>query len=391
MRVFVVGAGAVASVLVKKLSEDKEISAVSCGTIDLKRAKEFIDTADPKVSLIFLDAFDSNELVKAINGFDLVINASLPELNTKIMEAALKVGAHYQDCASLLADWKTPEQLSFDKDFKKAGLVGLFGASAAPGLSNLLAREAFDSFDSVEWIKFKLFEEQNSTVPVFSWSPEHTANELAAKPLFFKEGKFVFAKPFSDNESYSFPSPIGVKKTVNLFGDEVSTIPIFLNVRNVDFKSGGSDIDYAMGLYSEVTASGKVSDSIGDNEENINLFVKNTVPVPSPKELQQMIKDEIVKNAVFAISVEAIGIKDGKKISKTLSVVFPNIHKITQLHPGATYISYPSGICAYAFAKLVTKLSNKGVCPPEALGASERKFVFDILAKNGIVPIYALA
>ena len=115
MRVLLIGAGAVGSVISKLLSKEKSISEVICASNDLKRAKEFIDTKNSNVCLAKLDASNTNQVVKAAKGCDLIINASLPHFNEKIMTAALKVRVNYQDLCSRLKDLKTPEQLQFHK------------------------------------------------------------------------------------------------------------------------------------------------------------------------------------------------------------------------------------------------------------------------------------
>src|SRR2546427_4744609 len=100
MRILIIGAGAVSSVLSKILSKDRKTSEIVCASIDIKKARDFIDTNDKKTSIEKLDASKKTEILKIAKDFDLIINASLPQFNENIMEAALKTGSNYQDLAS---------------------------------------------------------------------------------------------------------------------------------------------------------------------------------------------------------------------------------------------------------------------------------------------------
>ena len=202
MKILIVGAGAVSSVITHHLSTDKRVSEVLCGSNDLKRARSFIKVHNKKIKLISLDAANINDIVRRAVGVDLIINASLPRFNVNIMEAALKVGAHYQDLASELKDLKTVEQFKFNKRFERAGLTGLINTGVAPGVTNLLAREAADMFDVVDSIHIRCVEEQKASEFVFSWSAETTFDDLTAPPLVYKNGKFKTTKPFHDPEDY---------------------------------------------------------------------------------------------------------------------------------------------------------------------------------------------
>ena len=161
-------------------------------------------------------------------------------------------------------------------------------------------------------------------------------------------------------------------------------------MKNADFKSCGSDLDLAISFYRQMKDSGKLSGRIGDSADNIGLFSKNATPVPTPQEMRSLVEEGIIESAVFAVAVQATGSLRGKKAQKTISIVFPDIKEITRIRPGATYISYPSGIAAYAFSKIIPKLSEKGVYPPEALGKKERKMVLRELEKRGIKAIYGM-
>ncbi|KKU48653.1 hypothetical protein A3H10_00550 [Candidatus Uhrbacteria bacterium RIFCSPLOWO2_12_FULL_46_10] len=385
MTILIVGAGAVASVISRHLARDRGVSKIICASRNIKRAKQFINSQDRKIKLIFLDASRINGIIKAAKGVDLIINASLPAFNENIMTAALKVGANYQDLASRLLDLKTVEQLKFHARFKKAKLVGLINTGVAPGVTNLLARLAADKLDEVRSIRFRLLEEQEASELIFAWSAETILDELTAPPIVYKNGKFIFTKPFSDQEEYQFPSPFGKKRMFSIYGDEVATIPRYIKVRHVDFKSSGTDIELAKALYRLGLFNKRPISFDGRQVIPVKFFSRLAPKVPSPGEMRGMIQSGVVDNAIFVAVVEVEGKQAGHNLIIKNSAIFPDLKEISKKFSGATYISYPTGTAAYAFAKIIPKIKTYGVFPPEALRAEERKEVLRELESRNIV------
>jgi saccharopine dehydrogenase (NAD+, L-lysine-forming) len=385
MTILIIGAGAVASVMTRYLIKDRGIAKVICASKDIKRAKQFINHKERKIKLIFLDASRIGEIIKAAKGADLIINASLPAFNENIMMAALKVGANYQDLASRLLDLKTVEQLKFHSRFKKAKLVGFINTGVAPGITNLLARQAADKLDEVRAIRFRLLEEQKASELIFAWSAETILDELTAPPLVYENGKFIFTKPFGGQEEYQFPSPFGKRQMFSIYGDEVATIPHYIKVRRVDFKSSGTDIEFAKALYRLGLFNKKSISFDGRQIIPVKFFSKLAPRVPSPEEMRGMIKRGVIENAIFAAVVEVEGKQAERKITIKASAIFPDLKEISKKFFGATYISYPTGTAAYAFAKVIPKIKTYGVFPAEALRADLRKEVLLELESRGIV------
>jgi len=385
MKILLIGTGAVGSVVSQYLSKDHDVSEVICASNNMERAKEFINTASEKIKLADLDASNIDEIVDKARGVDLIINASLPRFNENILEAALRVGAHYQDLASELADLKTAEQLKFNEKFKQAGLVALINAGVAPGITNLLAREAGDKLNTVDEIHFRCVEEQKASEFIFAWSAETTLDDLTAPPLVYRNGQFFLTKPFDDPEEYEFPQPFGKRNAFSIYGDEIATVPLFIKTKIVDFKSSGSDTEFSKAL-SRLGLFNKEPIKLNGGEIIPLEFFKRIAPkVPSPTKMKQLIKNGVIENAIFALVVEVIGKEKGQDMKIKMSATFPDLKEIYKIFPGATYISYPTGTAAYSFSKIIPKMKSAGVFPPEALEDEMRKDVLLNLERNGIV------
>lgn len=384
MKVIILGAGAVGSVIAKFLSEDKEIKQVVCADKNLSRAKQFVNFKNKKLSLMELDITDSKKLVSVLKDSDLVINASLPRFNGLVLKACLEAKANYQDLCSYLDKYNKPEQLAFDAEFKKAGLVGLINTGMSPGVTNLLARNAADDFDSIDYIKIRTLQHQNSVQPIFALSPEIILEESTEPSLVYRNKKFEFVQPFSEVEEYDFPFPSGKKFVFSVYGDEIATLPRYINVNNVDFRASGNDIESAKALF-DLGLLQKEPIKIGESSFVPLDFISKGMPdVPTPKEMLGLIKKGVFKESEVVIAVELLGKKFGKKISLKSSVRFPSTAEINKIFPGATYISFPTGLSAYCFSKIIPKTQEKGIYPPEALNPEKRHNALLELAANGI-------
>jgi len=386
MKIFIVGAGGVASALCKCLTKERTISKVTCGSFDVDKAKEYIDTKPKKINLLNkrLDASNISQVAKEINGYDLVINASLPNHNESIMKAALASKANYQDLCSYMLDYKTIEQLKYHDRFRQAGLVGLINTGVSPGITNILAAEGKDKFEEVNEIKIFSIEEQKSRQLIFAWSPEVTLLELTVPPLAYKKGKFVLVKPFSDSEKYKFPDPIGEKYTVNIEGDEVGTLPFYMKVKNISYRACGTDIDFGEALSRLGFLSKKPVKIYREKIKPVDLFIKLAPPVPTPKEMIKLVKEGVIEDAIFMSVVEILGLQKKKKMILKNIVIYPDLTEIMKRMPGATYISYPTAVAAASFVKTIPQIKMRGVFPPEALSSKIRRDILIELEGYGI-------
>jgi saccharopine dehydrogenase-like NADP-dependent oxidoreductase len=385
MKILLIGAGAVSSVLAKLLADDQSVSKIVCTSRDTKRAKEFIGAGNRKIKIVALNTSDGKAINRIAKGSNLIVNVSLPRFNETVMEAALKVGAHYQDLASELADQRTAEQLKFHERFRHAGCVALINCGISPGVTNLLAREAADELDKTETIHFRSLEEQKASELILAWSAETMLDELTTPPLVYKNKRFASTKPFDNPEEYEFPHPFGKRQVFSIYGDEVATIPLFLNVKNVDYKIAGADIDLSKVLY-RLNLFNKKPVLYGNKKIiPVDFFRRIAPKVPTPKEMSKMIKNGSVENAVYFSAIETIGKKGKNNIKITMSAAFPDLKSIPQKFSGSTYISYPTGVAAYAFFKALNQIKSSGVFPPEALSREARNVVILELTKKGIV------
>jgi hypothetical protein len=174
-----------------------------------------------------------NTLPQRVKAGDIIVNAATTELNEQLIELALSKRAHYVDMGS---DMKAGycEQLLYATQFKEKQLKAVINAGLAPGLTNVLAREAFDQ--GIEELKLFYLERAGPT-PVFLWSPKIATADYLSTPVVWNRGSGVnYVK--REVVKYAFPG-FGVVDTKTFLHDEVASLGITLNPKHVSVHIGG--------------------------------------------------------------------------------------------------------------------------------------------------------
>jgi saccharopine dehydrogenase-like NADP-dependent oxidoreductase len=384
MKILLLGGGAVGYVISKYLLKDDAVSEITCGDIDISRARKAMPPND-KITFKRVDISKADDVAKLAKDTDLIINAANYKFNLPVMKAAIKSGNNYLDLASHqnISPFKA-EQLFMHRKFVKAKITGLINAGIAPGVSNLMARELADEFDSADEIKIMLAELEKTNRPVSFWSPETYVEECGAKVPVLENGKFKLKEPLSDCEAYDFPYPIGKLNSCLVCQDEQITLPYFIKTKSVCVKNGGGDI----GLFKELMRLGLFSDKpvrINNSQIIPKEFLLKLIPrTPSPKEMLRLIRDGVIEECRFSIVVEIRGRQNGGNKIKKICMISEPFKKITERMPGTTYISYITGVAAGIFAKNMDRINEYGVFPTEYFNTDARSRIFKELKRNGI-------
>jgi saccharopine dehydrogenase-like NADP-dependent oxidoreductase len=137
-----------------------------------------------------VNAQRSDGVADAAGGCDLLVNCVPAKFNCTVLRAALRFRSHYLDLASHLGrNPFKPEQLLFARQFIGTDRCAIINAGVAPGLSNLLAAEAAEQFDSIDSIRIRLFEGTESDQPVSTWSAEVAWDEAISRPRIYRDGR----------------------------------------------------------------------------------------------------------------------------------------------------------------------------------------------------------
>jgi saccharopine dehydrogenase (NAD+, L-lysine-forming) len=364
MKVLVLGGyGAVGTAICGDLATAPQISEVFCAGRNLDKARQLAQQLKGgKVTPKKVDAGNAEDLARALKEVDIVINSSLPKYNLMVMEAALKHGVHYIDNA--VYD-RIDSKLKFDKAYRDADLTGLLNLGEDPGLANIFARYAADKMDRVDEIRIRDGETCESEEYPFmaTFSPEvFLGGEIFLKPLIFEDGAFKNLPPFSGEEVYNFPDPIGPLTVYCTDHEETETLPRFVKkgVKYVDFKLAFSPETVTLlktlndlGLMSQEPVDVK-----GVKVSPLNVFISL---IPTPAAIGGKV------DGYACILADVRGEKEGAKIHHVVYTYLS--HKEAYRRLGVTATAYLTGIPAAVGAAMLAEgsIKKRGVYPPEVL------------------------
>jgi saccharopine dehydrogenase (NAD+, L-lysine forming) len=374
MRIFVLGAGATGSLLAQLL--ERQGHDVWCGDRDPERGRRFLGRRST-IAITKVNARNLSGIVRAARGCQLIVNASASVFNLIVMRAALRLRAHYVDLSSHLT--RNPfksEQFAFTRRFEEKNRTALINAGAAPGLTNLLVKRAAEGLDEVESAFIRLYESSESEDPISQWSPEGTWDEAISSPRVYCQGRFQMAKRFTELEKFRFADPIGTANVVLAAQDEVTTLPYYIPMRDMDAKIGGNEFDRLRRWYRQ----GKLTKSRG-------LQKKNFPETISPRAIARLIRKGDLHNARFAAAVLVKGVKRGKKEDVELLIrtdcAFPTLYQIRQQGRFTTPVAYATAHVAALFVKFFPR-DLPGVFAPEMLPIEMRRAIIAKLRTHGV-------
>jgi len=370
MRIFVLGTGATGSLLARLLV--RQGHQVTCGDRDPDRARRFLGKTS-RIPIRQVNARNLWSIVKAARGSHLIVNACPAVLNMIVMRAALRVRAHYLDTASHLTG--TPfraEQLRFEARFQAKRRTAVINAGAAPGLTNLLVARSADLLNGLEAVQIRLYEATGSDNPVSQWSHDAAFDEAVSRPRIYRQGRFHFGKRFGEREVFRFPPPIGPVGVVLAAQDEVVTLPRVLDMRDMDVKIGGNDVERLRRWYRQ----GKLRKSHGP-------AAKRFPQTSSPRQVARLVARGELYHARFAAAVMVQGRKGERRALIRWDAGFPSLHQMRRREVHVSPITWATAHLAALFVKHFPR-ELPGVHPPEALPPRTRQAILAGARARGI-------
>jgi saccharopine dehydrogenase-like NADP-dependent oxidoreductase len=310
-----------------------------------------------------VDVEDEASLAGALAGVDVVLNATYMRTNVAVARAAIDAGVHLVDLGSYYPE--TRQQLELHDDAVRAGSRVVPGCGVAPGLTNVLARDAFERLDRLEAVAMYSY----ITHPMTT-SPGIVVTRFDASTgasLVLRDGEFVEHPSFSGDEAVEFPSPYGRQHVHLVPHPEPVTLPRYLpGLRDVVFKVGYP----------------------ADENRRIEVLLELGFDREEPFELDGA---PVSPRAFAAAYVGRRGIAPGARSANVKRVVADGernggrvrlVYDFAVEHDGASASSVVTGSFAAVAADLVARGGPPGVLPPEA-GLPARE-VLDALAERGL-------
>jgi len=229
MKVLVIGAGTIGSVVAWDLVKDNEVEAV--GIVD--RRKDALETTkkwinSDEVIVHVLDLTNREDTKGLMKQYDVGV-ITLPDRRTsyKVIESAIEAGLntidileeyHRRPDSYEVEGLEVPSGMTLEqygewlhKKAIKNDVILLDGLGFAPGISNVTIGEGIRTMDEVRsaigrvgGIPAKEAAEKHPLKYMITWAFEHVLREYMVKVKVFKNGEAVEVDALSDRENFRF-------------------------------------------------------------------------------------------------------------------------------------------------------------------------------------------
>ncbi|MEM2891778.1 MAG: saccharopine dehydrogenase C-terminal domain-containing protein [Thermoplasmata archaeon] len=385
IRVGILGCGGVGQCVAQDLVKSDLVSSIVLADIALKGAESVKKKMkSDKIEVMRADGSKPEEVAKVAQKVDILVNGTVPALNLKIMEGCLKGGASYIDMATGDKEFGHPmfeDQLTYDKQFRDAGIFALCSMGIDPGASNLFAKRAADRMESVDYVRVR--DADNSRLNGYEFatyfSPDAMIEECIRDPLYYENGRWKRVPPLSTSEVYSFPDPVGPMKVYMTDHEESELIPKYIGkkIKRCDFMITLDEtfVQYVQFLKKLGLLSFK---PVKIREMEVAPIEVVIATMPRPEDLAGKLK------GTCCVLTEVSGRMNGEDtvIRTWTHMTHERAYEISGIHATAYQTAMPVAVAVEMVARGEADL--KGVRPPEALDPV--KFCSYLPEKN--IPVY---
>jgi saccharopine dehydrogenase-like NADP-dependent oxidoreductase len=204
-KIFVVGAvGAMCIEATRDLIETGGNHEYVLADLNLEKLKLLKNEFnDEKISIMKVDASDFDEMRKAVEGYDFVMNG----LAFGNAEPSIRACMEAKIPTILLDDF--PRDYYYE-GFEKSGVLCAAGVGMTPGVTDMLARWGVDKCDSVleinvSWASFRPIAISPGLVLTTFWEMDPAEKDRA----FFENGKMFPQPPLKESKLVEFENPYG--------------------------------------------------------------------------------------------------------------------------------------------------------------------------------------
>ncbi|MDR3225598.1 MAG: saccharopine dehydrogenase NADP-binding domain-containing protein [Clostridiales Family XIII bacterium] len=403
-KILILGVGAQGSTVAQRMDEEPNVEKIICADYDAKAVSGVVAGLNKGVGAT-VDASDKGSIVNVANGVDLIVNGLPLRWHGNVLDAALEVGADYQDFAATDAlapplddgenDWIGSIKILYEEygpKFKAAGHLAIIGTGSAPGLICAATRRAVRELDTCDTIYNIVYEgvEAKRFLP-FWWSPITALNDMSEEAYAAVDGKLVrtpaFGLPIVREYDYMGTGPVTL-------GEHCHDEPVhywfnrdthFKGVRNAWFKYGGAGFDFAKPLYRAGLLSHKQEEVDGVSVSPFSVVLKHLPPAPKYHEEIKEILDEGLVSDTGCMVIEAYGKKNGEDILVETHVYAPGLADSFE-RSGLTAEMYLTGQGGALFTKMFVNdvYDQAGLISSDMITEEQVDHYFEEAAKLGI-------
>ncbi len=361
MRILCLGAaGKISRESVNDLVEFSDFDKITVADCNEKEGCEVVEWLnDPRVDFQRVDFLhDRDATVKLMREYDIVMDGTPISLNDRSTGCIADAGVHGINLNGCGAEW------AFDRQFKEHGKTCVAGMGMTPGATNMMALRAVNQLDTAEIIRIS-----HGAFRSIAFSPsiaETTRIEYdpdLPDRLVYENGEFIHVPPFARPRDIELPQPYGTHTQWIIPHAETVTLPRSLpdmGIKLIEVRGTWPPKNmeliralYDWGLLSNPTA--KVDGVEVGVMDAIGSYLINS-PAGQETELWG-----------YALHVEVIGTKDGRKLQHILTHTHPasdgTVKGWEKLRAYTRNVGIPMSIGAQIIAE--GKVEKAGVLAPE--------------------------
>jgi saccharopine dehydrogenase-like NADP-dependent oxidoreductase len=298
-------------VVVEKLVDSGTVTKIL--VVDKTRAKakslaRNLSCPEVTVTARAIDVENEEELMRSLRDGDLALGVIGPfyAFEEKLVRASIESGVDY---LSICDDYEaTQAVLALDGLARKRGVRIVTGLGMTPGITNILAKYAYEKLDRVKRINISWSARVEGSVS--EAVIRHTLRSFSGVAPAFLAGGETWVKAGTGMEEKIFPKPIGRAKVWQVGHPEPVTLPRYLTgVREVTIRGGIIPhwISYLIIMGARA--------HFFDNSRGVDMWMR----LPSPL---RFLRPGKRKGAILlGIRVDIVGEKGGEEIRYAYSCV----------------------------------------------------------------------
>ncbi|WP_336514881.1 saccharopine dehydrogenase family protein [Pollutibacter soli] len=356
MKIAVLGAGLVGSVIARDLSAEYDVTAFDIDAIALGS----LNKRFPKINVVTADLKDYNNYKKMLDPFDLVVTAVPGFMGYETLKAVIRCGKSVADIS-----FSPEDVLNLDAEAKANNCTVITDCGVAPGISNFIIGRynefmEIDAFEiyvgGLPEIRKKPFEYKAP------FSPVDVIEEYTRPARFLENGVIVVKKAMSETELMDFDG-IGTLEAFNTDGlrSLLTTMPHIKNQKEKTLRYPGH-----AALIIALQQGG-----FFDKEE---ILIRGQKVSPLEVTSKILFKEWKLDPEEAELTVLKIILK-GKINGKPETVVYNLLDRYHE-ESGVSSMSRTTGYTCTATANIIARgiFKEKGVFAPESVGKHKESF-----------------
>jgi len=309
------GAGKICREAAYDLVEFSDFEKITIGDYNGKAGREVVQGLnDPRVDFKKIDVNNKKETVKLMRQYDIVMDGTTISLNDRSTACIAQAGCHGINLNGFGEEYK------YDRQFKDRGKTHVPGFGMTPGITDMMVKYAADQLETVDTVRVShgafrpiAFSAAITETTTYEYDPNLPGR------VVYEDGKFIQVPPFARPRNIELPEPYGTHPEYIIPHAETKTVAKYLadkGVKLIEVRGTWppKNMELIKALYEwGFMRNDKVK--VGGVKVGIMDAIGNY--------LVQAPEGQTTDLYGYALHVEVIGTKDGKKVQHILTHTHP--------------------------------------------------------------------